>query len=428
MKHQAAQRDQRIVDLLSQEERRQQSVLSMIPSENIASPAVMQALGSVLMNKYAEGYPGKRYYAGNTVIDQIEQLAIDRAKALFGAEHANVQPYSGSPANLAVYLALLKPGDTVMGMSLPNGGHLTHGWKASITGKYFTSVQYTTDEKGLLDYDAIRNAALKARPRLIIAGATAYPRILDFAAFADIAAECGAYFLADISHIAGLVVGGAHPSPFPHADVVSTTTHKTLRGPRGAILMAKQADRLQGKEEKALSLATRIDRAVFPGLQGGPHEHTIAGIAVALHEASQPAFQDYAKRIIENAKVLAEGLEEQGISLVTGGTDNHLVLCDIQSTGLSGAEAEQTLESVGIIVNKNMIPNDPRKPMDPSGIRIGTPLLTSRGMGAQEMQRIANAIGEVLNKHTDAETLANAKALVQELTESFPLYPEAAQE
>ena len=401
--------DPEIHALIRAEEQRQRNEIRLIPSENYASRAVLEATGSVLTNKYSEGYPGKRYYEGQANIDPVEQLAIDRARALFGADHANVQPYSGSPANLAVYAALLQPGDTVMGMSLPHGGHLTHGWKVSVTGSWFRAVQYDVDrETGRLDYDRIREQALAERPRLLIAGATAYPRVIDFAAFASIAKECGAAFLADIAHIAGLVAGGAHPSPVPHADVVSTTTHKTLRGPRGGMLLCT------AKHAKA------IDRAVFPGLQGGPHNHTTAAIAVALREASTPEFKRYAAAIVANARTLAARLTEHGFALVTGGTDNHLILFDATSRGTTGKRLARAMARAGLVSNANTVPFDPRKPFDPSGVRLGTPAVTSRGMGPEEMVRIADWIAAVADAENDLDTLSRIAADVTDMASAFP--------
>ncbi|HIA01896.1 MAG TPA: serine hydroxymethyltransferase [Myxococcales bacterium] len=401
--------DPEIFDLIKLEEKRQFDTLRLIPSENYVSQAVLDATGTVLTNKYSEGYAGARYYEGQEHIDNIETLAVERAKKLFGADHANVQPYSGSPANLAAYMALLKPGDKVMGMSLPHGGHLTHGWKVSITGKYFESVQYTVDKDSQrLNYDLIREMALAERPQLLIAGATAYPRIIDFEAFASIAQEVGAFFLADIAHIAGLVVGGVHPSPIPHADVVSTTTHKTLRGPRGGMLMCKAA------HKKA------INRAVFPGLQGGPHNHTTAGIAVALKEADTPEFFAYAAQIVDNARALATSLSEHGFDLVTGGTDNHLILFDATSRGTTGRKLARALNTAGIVTNCNTVPFDPRSPFDPSGVRIGTPAVTSRGMGVTEMIRIGGYIAATLDAIDNEDKLKQIAAAVADMSVAFP--------
>jgi len=401
--------DPEVFDMVVAEERRQVEKLRLIPSENYVSFAVLEATGSVLTNKYSEGYAGKRYYEGQQVVDQVEELARAWACELFGADHANVQPYSGSPANLGVYFALLEPGDTVMGMALPHGGHLTHGWNVSITGNYYRAVQYTVDpETHLLDYDYIRELALKERPRLIIAGATAYPRLIDFAAFAAIAREVDAYFLADIAHIAGLIVGGAHPSAIPHADVVSTTTHKTLRGPRGGMLMCRE------------DLAGAIDRGIFPGLQGGPHNHTTAAIAVALKEAATPEFAAYAGQIVKNAKSLAEALLEKGFKLITGGTDNHLILMDATSVGTRGRKLAKVLDRCGIVCNMNTIPFDPRKPFDPSGIRIGTPSLTSRGMKEAEMKLLAGFISRAVEVRKDRAAQAMVAGQVAELCKAFP--------
>ena len=362
--------DPEIYQLIKSEERYEIDSIRLIPSENYASKAVLEASGSILQNKYSEGYPGRRYYEGQRYIDQIETLAIERAKKLFGVEHANVQPYSGSPANLAVYSGLLKPGEIIMGLTLPHGGHLTHGWDASITSKFWKSIPYGVDrETHRIDYDVVRDLARKERPRIIVAGATAYPRLIDFKAFGEIAKEVGAYFLADIAHIAGLIAAGAHPSPVPYADVITTTTHKTLRGPRGAMIMCTNA------------VAADIDRAVFPGLQGGPHNQTTAAIGVALKEAATPEFKRYAHQIVRNAKALAEELLARGFSLVSGGTDNHLILIDLTNKKVTGKKAATALEKAGIVCNSNTVPYDPRKPFSPSGIRLGTPAVTSRGMG-----------------------------------------------
>jgi glycine hydroxymethyltransferase len=401
--------DPEIADLIAAEERRQRDKIRLIASENYVSGAVLAASGSVLTNKYSEGYPGKRYYEGQQYIDRIEQLCIDRARALFGAEHANVQPYSGSPANLAVFLAFVKPGETVMGMSLPAGGHLTHGWNVSATGTWFRAVQYgvrRTDQR--IDLDEVRDLARRERPRLLFAGGTAIPRTIDFAAFAAIAREVGAVFVADIAHIAGLVAGGAHPSPVPVADVVSTTTHKTLRGPRGGMLLCTAA------HQKA------IDRAVFPGLQGGPHNHTTAGIAVALREAATDEFRRYAHQIVANARALAAGLVERGWSLVTGGTDNHLILADLTAKQVPGKIAARALDAAGIELNYNTVPFDPRKPFDPSGIRLGTPSVTSRGMAEPEMRQIAAWMDAVVSAPDDAALHARIAGEIRELCARFP--------
>jgi glycine hydroxymethyltransferase len=401
--------DPEVADLIAAEERRQRDKIRLIASENYVSGAVLAATGSVLTNKYSEGYPGKRYYEGQQVIDQLEQLCIERAKSLFGAEHANVQPYSGSPANLAVYLAFVRPGDTVMGMSLPAGGHLTHGWNVSATGTWFRAVQYgVRREDHRIDFDEVRDLARKERPRLLFAGGTAIPRIIDFAAFAQIAREVGAVFVADIAHIAGLVAGGAHPSPVPVADVVSTTTHKTLRGPRGGMLLCTAA------HQKA------IDRAVFPGLQGGPHNHTTAGIAIALKEAATDEFKRYAHQIVGNARALAAGLVERGWSLVTGGTDNHLILADLTNKRVPGKVAARALDTAGLELNYNTVPFDPRKPFDPSGIRIGTSSVTSRGMAEPEMRQIAAWMDAVVTAPADAALHARIAGEIRELCAKFP--------
>jgi len=401
--------DPEVHTLIAGEERRQFDTIRLIPSENYASAAVLEATGSVLTNKYSEGYANKRYYEGQEFIDPLELLTIQRAKALFGAEHVNVQPYSGSPANLAVFSGLLNPGDTLMGMSLPHGGHLTHGWKVSITGKFYRAVQYKVDETThRLDFDAIRELALKERPKMIIAGATAYPRVVDFESFAAIAKEVGAYLHADIAHISGLVAGGAHPSPIPHADTVVTTTHKTLRGPRGGMIMAKAEH------------AKAVDRGVFPGLQGGPHNHTTAALAVALKEASTPEFEQYAHQIVANARALAGRLIEHGFTLVTGGTDNHLILFDATSRGSTGRRFSRALNRAGIVTNANTVPFDPRKPFDPSGVRIGTPAITSRGMKEAEMGQIGDFIARVVEHEDNTDAL---DALAKEVADFCKHYP-----
>jgi glycine hydroxymethyltransferase len=401
--------DPEIAALIAAEEARQRDSVRLIASENYTSAAVLAATGSVLTNKYSEGYPGKRYYEGQRYIDRVEQLAIDRATALFGADHANVQPYSGSPANLAVYLAFVQPGDTVMGMGLPAGGHLTHGWGVSITGKFFRAVHYgVRKDTGRIDYDEVRDLARKERPKLLWAGGTAVPRIVDFAVFADIAREVGAIFAADIAHIAGLVAAGVHPSPVPVADVVSTTTHKTLRGPRGGMLLCKQDH------------ARAIDRAVFPGLQGGPHNHTTAAIAVALREAGQDSFRAYAEQIVANARALAGAMLARGFELVSGGTDNHLILCDLTSKGVPGRVLSRALDQAGIVLNCNSVPFDPRKPFDPSGIRLGTAAVTSRGMREPEMERIAAWIDQVAASPGDDDLLARIAGEVKEMCARHP--------
>ena len=401
--------DPEIFSLLKAEEQYEAETVRLIPSENYASTAVLEAVGSVFMNKYSEGYPGKRYYEGQQYVDQVEEIAIARAKSLFGVDHANVQPYSGSPANMAVYYALLQPGDTIMGLSLPHGGHLTHGWDVSASSRFYRSVHYVVDrETQLIDYDAVRELAKKERPKLIIAGATAYPRELDFRAFGDIAKEVGAYFLADIAHIAGLIVAGVHQSPVPYADVITTTTHKTLRGPRGAMIMCRA------------ELAQAIDRAVFPGLQGGPHDHTTAGIAVALKEAATPEFREYGRQVVSNAKALAGELRERGFDLVTGGTDNHLLVVDLTNKEVFGKKAAQTLDRAGIIVNYNTVPYDPRKPFSPSGIRLGSPAVTSRGMREPEMRRIAAWMDEVIGNVDDEPVIERVRSAVKEFCGRFP--------
>ena len=401
--------DPEIYRLIREEEQYQIESVRLIPSENYVSKAVLEATGSVLTNKYSEGYAHKRYYEGQRYIDEVETIAIERAKALFKAAHVNVQPYSGSPANLAVYFALLKPGDALMGLALPHGGHLTHGWNVSITGSFWRPVHYTVDrETQRLDYDAIREMARRERPKIIVTGATAYPRQFDFKIFADIAKEVGAYLLADISHIAGLIVAGEHPDPVPYADVVMTTTHKTLRGPRGAMIMCRN------------ELAAQIDKAVFPGLQGGPHNHTTAAIAVALKEAATPEFKEYGRQIVRNAKALATELIARGFNLVSGGTDNHLILIDLTNKKVIGKKAAQALDRAGIISNYNTVPYDPRKPFSPSGLRMGTPAVTSRGMGEGEMRQIAAWIDEVIGHVDDETAIARVGTAVRELARRFP--------
>ena len=404
-----SERDPEIARLIREEEVRETVKLRLIPSENYASRAVLEATGSVLTNKYSEGYPGKRYYEGQQIIDQVEELACQRLKDLFGAEHVNVQPYSGSPANLAVYLAFCSPHDPVMGLGLPSGGHLTHGWNVSITGKYFKSVGYGVSPKDhRIDFAEVRALAKEHKPKILWCGTTAYPRILDFAKFREIADEVGAKLCADIAHISGLVAGGMHPSPVGIADVVTSTTHKTLRGPRGGIIMCKK------------ELAKDIDRAVFPGLQGGPHNHTTAGIAVAAREAAAPEFKDYAKAVVDNARVLAEALSGKGFSLVTGGTDNHLILIDVTSKNITGKVFAKALDRAGIVGNYNSVPFDPRKPFDPSGLRIGTPSITSRGMGKDEMLRLASFMDQVVNAAADEKLLDRVAAEVKEMCMAFP--------
>lgn len=423
-----ARQDPELAKSLEDELKRQQQGLEMIPSENFTSLPVIEALGSVLTNKYSEGYPGKRYYGGNKFIDKIEELARTRAKKLFQVEYANVQPYSGSPANQAVYFALLKPGDTVMGMELAQGGHLTHGYKLNFSGKYYQAETYGVDKTThLLNYDAIRNIALNKQPKLIICGATAYPRQIDFTSFRAIADEVNAYLLADISHITGLIIAGVHPSPVEHADIIMTTTHKTLRGPRGAIILApKLKDRYHDlyHPKSKRDLGGLIDAAIIPGLQGGPHNHQTAAIAVALDEAMKPDFKEYGKQVIKNAKTLAESFLNDELNLITGGTDNHLILIDLSGTGLTGKQGEEVLDEVNITVNKNMVPFDKRSPLDPSGIRLGTPALTSRGMKEKEMEIIAKEIANVLKNPKETTIKEKAKKTVAELTQAFPLYPE----
>ena len=401
--------DPEIHELILKETRRQDEYIRLIPSENYASDAVMQATGSILNNKYSEGYPGRRYYEGQEYIDQIETMAIERAKALFGAAHANVQPYSGSPANQAVYLALVKPGETVMGLGLPFGGHLTHGWNVNFSGIHYSAAQYEVDpETHLVDLDRVETLARKVRPKLIMCGGTAYPRIWDFEGFAQIARAVGAVLVADIAHIAGLVAAGAHPSPFPHAPIATTTTHKTLRGPRGGMVLS---DGTHAKE---------IDRAVFPGLQGGPHNHTTAAIAVALREAATDDFRRYAHQVVANAKALAEQLNEHGFRLVSGGTDNHLILIDVTPRGINGKPAAKALHAAGIECNYNTVPFDPRKPFDPSGVRIGTPSIASRGMTPKDMPKIAEWIDRAITNAGDDAALAAIRAEIKEFCRDFP--------
>lgn len=383
--------DIQIAALIQKEIKRQENTLMMIPSENIASAAVEEAVGSPLENKYAEGYPFKRYYQGQENVDQIESIAIERAKKLFKVPHVNVQPYSGSPANLAVYAALLEPGDKIMGLSLDSGGHLTHGAPVSVTGKFFRSVQYNVGPDGYLDYDEILKLAKKERPKLIIAGITAYPRMLNWKKFAEIAEEVDAYLHADISHLAGLIIGDVYPSPVPHVHTVMTTTHKTLRGPRGAMILVTARGL-----KKDPDMASIIDKTVFPGLQGGPHINTIAGIAVALREASKNSFKTYAKQVIANAKALASALNRYGFNLVTGGTDSHLILMDLRNKKVLGNTAAEACEEVGIVLNRNAVPYDPNPPFYPSGLRLGTPGITSRGMREEEMKKIAKFIDETI--------------------------------
>ena len=401
--------DPEIGAMMNRELGRQQDGLELIASENFASPAVIAAMGSILTNKYAEGLPGKRYYGGCHFVDEIEQLCIDRAKQLFGADFANVQPHSGAQANMAVQLALLQPGDTMMGMSLANGGHLSHGSPANLSGKYYNVVSYDVDHKtGLIDYDQIRDMAKKCQPKLIIAGASAYPRAIDFQIFADIAHEVGAVFMVDMAHIAGLVAGGAHMNPVPYADIVTTTTHKTLRGPRGGLILARE------------EFAKKLNSAVFPGTQGGPLEHVIAAKAVCFKEAMDPAFKTYAHNIVSNAKVLADALLDEGFDLVTGGTDNHLMLADLRPMHITGKELQIRCDANHITLNKNAIPGDPEKPAVTSGVRIGTAAVTTRGLGQEEMKRIAHCIA--LTAKDFEGTQAEVHATVADICEKFPLY------
>ncbi|HTH72336.1 MAG TPA: serine hydroxymethyltransferase [Candidatus Pristimantibacillus sp.] len=415
--------DKEIEELIAAEVKRQSTGLEMIPSENHTSREVLNALGSRLTDKYSEGYPGKRYYGGCEVVDKVENLARDRAKKLFGVSHANVQPYSGSPANMAVYFALADPGDTVMGMALYFGGHMTHGLKVNFSGKWFNSVQYNTGHDGLLDYGAMAELVKENKPKLIFVGATAYPRIFDWKRLREIADLTGAFLIADISHIAGLVVAGAHPSPVGFADVVTTTTHKTLRGPRGAMILCNgnPSDPLKKAERTRENLPTLIDRAIIPGLQGGPHNHQTAAIAVALHEAAQPEFKEYGHQIVKNAKRLADKLMGKGYQLVTGGTDNHLLLVDLTNKGVKGAEAEAALGLAGITVNKNTVPFDPRSPFDPSGIRMGTPALTTRGLKEAEMDQVADWIDQAIASNGQDAKLAKIKKEVEAFTRQYPL-------
>ena len=403
--------DLEVAKAIEQEENRQRNTIELIASENFVSRAVMAAQGSVLTNKYAEGYPGKRYYGGCEYVDVVEDLARERIKKLFGAEHANVQPHSGSQANTAVYFAVLKPGDTVLGMNLSHGGHLTHGSPVNISGVYFNFISYGVDSKTeRIDYEQVRQLALKHRPKMLVAGASAYPRIIDFAKLREIADEVDAFFMVDMAHIAGLVAAGLHPSPIPCAHFVTTTTHKTLRGPRGGLILCKAEH------------AQAIDKAIFPGIQGGPLMHVIAAKAVAFGEALQPDFKAYQNRIVENAKALAEALVELGFRLVSEGTDNHLILVDVRSKGVTGKEAETILDEVGITVNKNTIPFDTASPYITSGIRVGTPAATTRGMNPEAMQKIAEAMDLALTSHREPDKLAKAREIVSALCAQYPLY------
>ena len=397
--------DAEVQDALDGELERQRNTIELIASENFTSPGVLAAQGSVLTNKYAEGYPGKRYYGGCEQVDKVETLAIERAKQLFGAEHVNVQPHSGSQANEAAYAALLDPGDKVLSMDLAHGGHLTHGMKLNFSGRTYDFVHYGVGEDGYIDYDQVRDIALRERPRMILAGASAYPRIIDFEKFREIADEVGAFFLTDMAHIAGLVAADVHPSPIPYSEMVTTTTHKTLRGARGGMILCRE------------EFAKKVNSRVFPGMQGGPLMHAIAGKAVALGEALQPEFKDYARRIVDNCKALAEGLLEGGLNLVSGGTDNHLILVDLIDSDVTGKELEDSLEAVGVTCNKNMVPNDPESPMVTSGVRLGTAAMTTRGMGEDEMQEIADII--VATTHGETDGLRDR---VKAITEAYPLY------
>ncbi|HEX2248844.1 MAG TPA: serine hydroxymethyltransferase [Gemmatimonadales bacterium] len=402
--------DPTVARLINNELRRQQRGLELIASENFASRAVIDAMGTPLTNKYAEGYPGRRYYGGCEVVDEVEQLAIDRLKQLFGAEHANVQPHSGAQANFAAFMALIRPGELLMGMSLPHGGHLSHGAAVNHSGVVWRAIHYGVDPlTGRIDYDKVRDQALQERPRLIIAGGSAYARVIDFAAFRSIADEIGAYFLVDMAHFAGLVAGGVYPSPVPHAHVVTSTTHKTLRGPRAGLILC------------TIEHAKAIDKSVFPGTQGGPLQHMIAAKAVAFGEALTDDFKDYARRVVENARALADALTERGFAIVSGGTDSHLMLVDLRPKDLTGKAAEKLLGQAGITVNKNTIPDDPQSPFVTSGIRLGTPAATTRGMGVAEMRQVAEMIDRALT-HPDEDTLSQIRAQVEELTDAFSLY------
>ena len=408
-----AQTDPEIAEIIDLELGRQRSHIELIASENFTSPAVLAAQGSVLTNKYAEGLPGKRYYGGCEFVDRAEQLAIDRAKELFGAEMANVQPHSGAQANFAVFLTLLEPGDTIMGMDLSHGGHLTHGSPVNVSGKWFNVVQYGVDPKTeRLDFDRIRELALKERPKLIICGYSAYPRTIDFAKFREIADEVGAYLLADIAHIAGLVATGHHPNPIPYCDVVTTTTHKTLRGPRGGLILTRDAD-----------LGKKFNKAVFPGTQGGPLEHTIAGKAVAFGEALQPEFKEYSGQVIANAKAMAAGFRENNFKLVSDGTDNHLILVDLRCIGMTGKKADALVSQINITANKNTVPFDPESPFVTSGLRLGSPAMTTRGMGESEFKEIASIIVDKLNNPEDETVQQDCLARVATLCDRYPLYP-----
>lgn len=402
--------DSEILSIIKKEEKRQESELEMIASENYVSPAVLEAMASVLNNKYSEGYPGKRYYGGNQIIDEVENLAIERAKQLFGAEHVNVQPLSGSPANAAVYMAFLQPGDKVMGLKLDHGGHLSHGHKVNFSGMLYDFVQYEVDaETGIIDMKKVRELALKEKPKMIVAGYSAYSREIDWEGFKKIADEVGAFTFADIAHTAGLIAAGVMNNPVPIFDVVSTTTHKTLRGPRGAMIMCKE------------EFSKQIDKAVFPGMQGGPHDHITAAKAVSFLEALQPEFKEYAKQTIINTKKLSEEMKKLGYKIISGGTDNHLIVIDMNSKGLSGKESEVILENIGISVSRSTIPNDPNPPMNPSGVRIGTAALTTRGMKEKEMAQIAKWIDAAIEDRDNPEYLENIKKDIEKLSKEFPL-------
>jgi len=403
------QTDPELANLIQQEERRQFEKIRLIPSENYASRAVLEATGSVLTNKYSEGYAGKRYYEGQQLVDQVEQLAIARVKKLFGVDHVNVQPYSGSPANLAVYFAFCQPHDVIMGMALPGGGHLTHGWSVSITGKYFKAVQYgVRKEDHRIDFDEVAKLAREHKPKILFCGATAYARVIEYAKFAEIAREVGAILVADMAHISGLIAGGAHPSPVGLAEVITSTTHKTFRGPRGGMILCDEKHR------------AAIDKAVFPGLQGGPHNSTTAGIAVAAKEADTAEFKEYAARIVTSARAMAERLKSHGISIVTGGTDNHLVLADLTPINVPGKVAARALDEAGIVCNYNSVPFDTRKPFDPSGIRLGTPAICSRGMGPKEAEKVADWIAEIVKQPDDKQAIARVAGEVKDLCAGFP--------
>ncbi|MGM5480681.1 MAG: serine hydroxymethyltransferase [Nanobdellota archaeon] len=416
--------DKKVADLIAKERQRQEETIELIASENFTSEDVMRAQGSCLTNKYSEGYPRKRYYGGNQYIDQIEQLAIDRAKELFSAEHANVQPHSGSSANAQSFFSILDIGDTILGMSLDHGGHLTHGSKVNFSGKQYNFISYgVTKGSGRIDMAEVRRLALEHKPKLILVGYSAYSRIVDFKAFRDIADEVGAYLMADVAHFAGLITAGIHPSPFPHCDIVTTTTHKTLRGPRGAIILSKIEDRLRDKyhPKSKRTLAKRIDSAVFPGMQGGPLDHVIAGKAVSFKEAGTDKFKTYMESVVSNAKVFADELLNCGFDIVSGGTDNHLVLVDISSKGVYGKEAENLLDSVGITCNKNMIPFDTRSPFDPSGIRLGTPAMTTRGFDEDDFRKTARLIDKTLTHKDDPGVLDTVRNEVKSLCKRHPL-------